>query len=150
WDVCVAETVIVVTAVAATVAYLSTPSGQQALKAAAKLVDKALDAAAAGGNALAAGCAGSGTCLTGMKAPGGPPAYYQSDQQSNGSNQGNASNGQPSNSQPSNGNKGTSGGPRAGKPMTPKGKREVKAANAAKNNGQTTCERCGQPTVPAQ
>jgi 5-methylcytosine-specific restriction endonuclease McrA len=49
-----------------------------------------------------------------------------------------------------NGNKGTSGGPRAGKPMTPKGKREVKAANAAQNGGQTTCERCGQPTVPAQ
>ena len=79
WDFCVAETVIVVTAALATAAYLSTPSGQEALKAGAKLLDKTIDALAAGGNALAAGCAGSGTCLTGMKPPGGPPTYYQQD-----------------------------------------------------------------------
>ena len=49
-----------------------------------------------------------------------------------------------------NGNKGTSGGPRAGKPFTPKGKNQVKAENAAANGGQTTCENCGQSTVPGQ
>jgi RHS repeat-associated protein len=52
--------------------------------------------------------------------------------------------------QASPGNKGTSDGPRAGKPMTPKGKREVKAENAARHGGQTTCEKCGRPTVPAE
>ncbi len=51
--------------------------------------------------------------------------------------------------QPS-GNNGTSGGDRAGKPFTPKGKKEVKAADAEQNGGQTTCKKCGQPTVPAQ
>ncbi len=45
---------------------------------------------------------------------------------------------------------GTSGGDRAGKPFTPKDKAEVKAENAAANGGQTTCENCGQPTVPGQ
>jgi RHS repeat-associated protein len=45
---------------------------------------------------------------------------------------------------------GTSGGDRAGKKFTPKGKAEVKAENAANHGGQTTCERCGQSTVPAE
>jgi RHS repeat-associated protein len=48
------------------------------------------------------------------------------------------------------GNNGTSGGDRAGKPFTPKGKNEVKSANAAQNGGQTTCQNCGQSTVPGQ
>jgi len=43
WDVCVAETVVVVTAIAATAAYLSTPSGQ---KAAGQLIDKVTGAGA--------------------------------------------------------------------------------------------------------
>jgi RHS repeat-associated protein len=46
--------------------------------------------------------------------------------------------------------KGTSGGPRAGKPFTPKDKAEIKAENAAAHGGQTTCETCGQSTVPGQ
>jgi len=45
---------------------------------------------------------------------------------------------------------GTAGGERAGKAFTPAGKAEVKAENAANHGGQTTCEGCGQPTVPAQ
>jgi RHS repeat-associated protein len=46
--------------------------------------------------------------------------------------------------------KGTAGGERAGKAMTPAGKAEVKAENAAQNGGQTTCNNCGQSTVPAK
>jgi RHS repeat-associated protein len=45
---------------------------------------------------------------------------------------------------------GSSGGPRAGKPFTPKGKQEVLQRNAAENGGQNVCENCRQPTVPAQ
>jgi len=87
WDVCVGETIVVVTAITATAAYLSTPSDQNALKAAVHIFDKATDALAAGGNALAAGCAGSGTCLTGMKPPGGPPEYYQQNETSESNSQ---------------------------------------------------------------
>jgi RHS repeat-associated protein len=57
--------------------------------------------------------------------------------------------GQSTPAQPS-GNNGTSGGDRAGKPFTPKGKNEVKSANATQNEGQTTCQNCGQSTVPGQ
>jgi RHS repeat-associated protein len=60
-----------------------------------------------------------------------------------------AQTGQSTPAQPS-GNNGSSGGDRAGKPFTPKGKDEVKSANAANNGGQTTCQNCGQSTVPAQ
>jgi RHS repeat-associated protein len=45
---------------------------------------------------------------------------------------------------------GTANGERAGKDFTPKGKQEVKDANAAANGGQTTCNNCGTPTTPAQ
>ena len=45
---------------------------------------------------------------------------------------------------------GTAGGERAGKPMTPAGKEQVKSENAAQNGGQTTCSNCGQATVPAK
>ena len=45
---------------------------------------------------------------------------------------------------------GASGGPRAGKDFTPKGKRQVIEANAAANGGQTTCKNCGTATVPAE
>jgi HNH endonuclease len=47
-------------------------------------------------------------------------------------------------------NPGTAGGPRAGKPFTPKGKKEVIEQNKAENNGKTVCENCGRETVPAQ
>lgn len=45
---------------------------------------------------------------------------------------------------------GTSGGDRAGKDFTPKGKQEVINENAAANGGQTKCEQCGVNTVPSQ
>jgi hypothetical protein len=45
---------------------------------------------------------------------------------------------------------GTANGPRAGKPFTPKGKREVIEDNAAQNNGAVSCEECGVETTPAQ
>lgn len=46
--------------------------------------------------------------------------------------------------------KGSAGGQRAGKKMTPAGKAEVKGENAALNNQQTTCSNCGQSTVAAK
>jgi uncharacterized protein RhaS with RHS repeats len=46
--------------------------------------------------------------------------------------------------------KGAAGGERAGKSFTPAGKAQVKAENAAKNEGQTTCAGCGQTTVAAK
>ena len=45
---------------------------------------------------------------------------------------------------------GTSGGPRAGKPFTPKGKAEIDAENAARNGGKNVCENCGVETVPGK
>jgi len=59
--------------------------------------------------------------------------------------------GQTSNAQPASPqNNGTSGGPRAGKDFTKKGKKDVIDANRKKNNGQTKCEKCGRTTTPAQ
>lgn len=46
--------------------------------------------------------------------------------------------------------KGTSGGPRAGKAFTPKGKAEIDAENAARNGGVNVCESCGSVVVPAK
>jgi RHS repeat-associated protein len=46
--------------------------------------------------------------------------------------------------------KGAAEGERAGKAFTKAGKAEVKETNAAAHGGQTTCEHCGTPTVPAQ
>jgi RHS repeat-associated protein len=46
--------------------------------------------------------------------------------------------------------KGTSGGPRAGKQFTPKGKREIDEANAKKNAGINKCENCGIKVVPGE
>ena len=37
--------------------------------------------------------------------------------------------------------------PRAGKKFTPKGKREVKEANAAENDGEMKCEGCGKTVI---
>jgi len=51
-----------------------------------------------------------------------------------------------SNSQPA----GTAGGERAGKGFTPAGKREIDAANAAKNGGENKCDSCAQPVVPSE
>jgi RHS repeat-associated protein len=83
-----------------------------------------------------------------------PANQKQEDSKKNNNNNSNSTNQQESGGQKTSpngtGKTGTSGGPRAGKPMTPKGKAEVKAENAARNGGQTTCERCGQPTVPAE
>jgi hypothetical protein len=45
---------------------------------------------------------------------------------------------------------GTSGGPRAGKNFTPKGKQQVIEANRQANGGQVVCENCGVVTVPSQ
>lgn len=47
-------------------------------------------------------------------------------------------------------NQGTSGGDRAGKGFTPKGKKEIDAENAARNGGTNVCENCDQPVVPGQ
>jgi uncharacterized protein RhaS with RHS repeats len=47
-------------------------------------------------------------------------------------------------------NKGTSGGPRAGKPFTRAGKKEVVRRNEEKNNGVTRCEGCDRQTTPAK
>jgi hypothetical protein len=47
-------------------------------------------------------------------------------------------------------NEGTSGGDRAGKNFTSKGRQEVKSQNASANDGQTTCSECNQSTVPGQ
>ena len=41
-------------------------------------------------------------------------------------------------------------GSRPWKPVTPKGKQAVKDDSKSKNDGQTTCEDCGTPTVPGQ
>jgi RHS repeat-associated protein len=83
-----------------------------------------------------------------------PANQKQEDSKKNNNNNSNSTNQQESGGQKTSpngtGKTGTSGGPRAGKPMTPKGKAEVKAENAARNGGQTTCERCGQPTGPAE
>jgi RHS repeat-associated protein len=46
--------------------------------------------------------------------------------------------------------RGTWGGPRAYRPMTRAGRNEVIRDNQDAHDGQTTCENCGQPTVPAQ
>lgn len=45
---------------------------------------------------------------------------------------------------------GTSGGDRAGKPFTKKGKQTVIQRNKDQNGGVTKCESCGVETVPAQ
>jgi 5-methylcytosine-specific restriction endonuclease McrA len=41
-------------------------------------------------------------------------------------------------------------GSRAGKTFTPAGKKEIDAANAAKNGGTNKCENCGTEVVPAE
>ncbi|HEX8699275.1 MAG TPA: HNH endonuclease [Myxococcaceae bacterium] len=41
-------------------------------------------------------------------------------------------------------------GSRAGKPFTPAGKKEIDAANAAKNDGANKCENCGTEVVPGE
>ena len=46
--------------------------------------------------------------------------------------------------------RGAAGGPRAGKAFTPAMKSEAWRANAEKYGGQSICENCGQPLVPAQ
>ncbi|WP_002164349.1 RHS repeat-associated core domain-containing protein, partial [Leptospira interrogans] len=46
--------------------------------------------------------------------------------------------------------KGTSGGSRAGKSFTPKGKQEIDNANAAKYGGVNKCENCGVAVTPGQ
>lgn len=46
--------------------------------------------------------------------------------------------------------RGSSGGARSGKAFTPAGKKEIDAANAAKNNGSNKCENCGADVVPAK
>jgi RHS repeat-associated protein len=46
--------------------------------------------------------------------------------------------------------KGASGGERAGKRFTPKGRRELDAENADKNGGGNRCENCGDEVVPGQ
>jgi hypothetical protein len=46
--------------------------------------------------------------------------------------------------------KGGTRGSRAGKAFTPAGKKEIDAANAAKNNGANKCENCGIDVVPGQ
>jgi hypothetical protein len=45
---------------------------------------------------------------------------------------------------------GTKDGDRAGKPMRPSDKQEVKDNNAAKNNGTTKCDACGRDTTPSK
>lgn len=45
---------------------------------------------------------------------------------------------------------GTSGGARAGKPFTRKGKAEIDAANAQRHGGTNVCETCGTQVVPGQ
>ncbi|MBZ5714891.1 RHS repeat-associated core domain-containing protein [Nannocystis pusilla] len=45
---------------------------------------------------------------------------------------------------------GTSGGPRASKKFTPKGKEEIRAENRARYDGVETCEKCKTPLVPGQ
>jgi hypothetical protein len=45
---------------------------------------------------------------------------------------------------------GTSGGPRDGKPFTPKGKAEIDAENAKRNDGVNRCEDCGIDVVPGK
>jgi hypothetical protein len=45
---------------------------------------------------------------------------------------------------------GAAGGPRAGKPFTPKMKGEAWKANEAKHGGQATCDSCKQPIVPSE
>ena len=45
---------------------------------------------------------------------------------------------------------GTKNGDRAGKPFTPKGKQEVKAQNAAANDGKMVCENCEKELVPGK
>jgi 5-methylcytosine-specific restriction endonuclease McrA len=44
---------------------------------------------------------------------------------------------------------GTTGGPRAGKSFTSKGKKEIDAANASNNGGANKCMNCGTDVVPA-
>ena len=46
--------------------------------------------------------------------------------------------------------KGSKGGTRAGKSFTPAGKKEIDAANAAKNGGANKCENCGTDVVPGE
>ncbi len=45
---------------------------------------------------------------------------------------------------------GTSGGKRAGKRFTPKGKREIDAENARRHGGTNVCEDCGVDVVPGK
>ena len=45
---------------------------------------------------------------------------------------------------------GSSGGPGAGKRFSAGAKRQIIKDNQDANGGQTTCENCGKPTVPAQ
>ncbi|MFK3648513.1 RHS repeat-associated core domain-containing protein [Lysobacter enzymogenes] len=47
-------------------------------------------------------------------------------------------------------NLGTAGGPRAGKPFTPVGRREVIEKNRESNGGATRCEGCTTKTTPSQ
>jgi hypothetical protein len=46
--------------------------------------------------------------------------------------------------------KGSARGSRAGKSFTPVGKKEIDAANAAKNDGVNKCENCESDVVPGQ
>ncbi|MGC2745538.1 MAG: RHS repeat-associated core domain-containing protein [Candidatus Angelobacter sp.] len=163
-DFCIAETTAVI-------AYASSPAGQRVISNAigatlatatviaavttnvGQKIDNKLkewaDFSATPGDA-AGGSAGEAHLMT----PNG--SFYPENFQIRSSNTGTntpANTGQqaqPQAPQNQNASAGTSGGQRGGKPFTPKGKKEVKAANAKKNGGQTTCEHCGRPTVPAQ
>jgi 5-methylcytosine-specific restriction endonuclease McrA len=46
--------------------------------------------------------------------------------------------------------KGSAGGDRAGKPFTPRGKREIYDRNAQRNGGENRCEKCDEKVVPAE
>lgn len=50
----------------------------------------------------------------------------------------------------SGGSRGASGGDRARKSFTPRGKAQLDAENAVKNGGVNKCENCGQEVVPGQ
>lgn len=54
------------------------------------------------------------------------------------------------NQKPGEPKQGTSGGPRAGKGFTPKGKKQLDDENANKYGGKNKCEKCGKEVVPGQ
>jgi RHS repeat-associated protein len=142
-DLCIAEAVILTAAITSVIA---TPAGQQAVKAGIKLFDKAADALAAGGSALASGCAGSGACLTGMKPPGGPPAYYQAQNPEGDAQQAkqppnpNGSKGAPDHQETADEEAAKMGGDREVRVQTPGGEKGSRVIDAAKvdENGKVT------------